>query len=65
VSFIGQGLVCPTFSASIRAPYSVDSSNARTMVDLPAPSSPPMMMSRCSLIGGRRAAVKQTLSEYD
>ena len=47
MSSIGQGLVWPMSSASIRAPYGVDGSSARTMVDLPAPSSPLTMMSRC------------------
>jgi hypothetical protein len=37
-------------SASIRAPRGVDGNSACTMVDLPAPSSPLTMMSRCPQI---------------
>ena len=40
-------------SASIRAPYGMDGSRARTMVDFAAPSSPLMMMSRRSGEAGR------------
>ena len=52
MSSIGQGFVWPMSSASIRAPCGVDGSSARTMVDLPAPSSPLMMMSRWSAEAG-------------